>query len=72
MGFASLNPSYGTSPLGANALKLPRRRFLQLAARAAALSALSSPAVALDYPSRPVRIVVGYPAGGVSDILPAW
>ena len=50
-------------------MKLPRRRFLQLAAGAAALPVISAPAVALDYPSRPVRIVVGYPAGGVSDIL---
>jgi tripartite-type tricarboxylate transporter receptor subunit TctC len=45
-------------------LKLPRRHFLQLAAGAAVL-----PAVAQSYPARPVRIVVGYPAGGVSDIL---
>jgi tripartite-type tricarboxylate transporter receptor subunit TctC len=45
-------------------LKLPRRRFLQLAAGAAV-----RPAFAQSYPSRPVRIVVGYPAGGVSDIL---
>jgi tripartite-type tricarboxylate transporter receptor subunit TctC len=53
-------------------LKLPRRRFLQLAAGAAALPALADVASsdpAQSYPSRPVRIVVGYPAGGVSDIL---
>jgi tripartite-type tricarboxylate transporter receptor subunit TctC len=55
-------------------VKLPRRRFLQLATRTAALAALSDvaisdTAVAQSYPSRPVRIVVGYPAGGVSDIL---
>jgi tripartite-type tricarboxylate transporter receptor subunit TctC len=56
-------------PLRPNAVKLPRRRFLQLAAGTAALPALSDLAVAQSYPSRPVRIVVGYPAGGVSDIL---
>src|SRR5215468_6741832 len=64
----------GRPPLRANAVKLPRRRFLRLAARIAALAALldlaaSDPAGAQSYPSRPVRVVVGYPAGGVSDIL---
>jgi len=50
-------------------MKLPRRRFLQLAAGAAALPAASHIAVAQTYPSRSVRIVVGYPAGGITDIL---
>jgi tripartite-type tricarboxylate transporter receptor subunit TctC len=50
-------------------MKLPRRRFLQLAASAAALPAVSSMARAQSYPTRPVRIIVGYTVGGVSDIL---
>jgi tripartite-type tricarboxylate transporter receptor subunit TctC len=50
-------------------MKLVRRRFLSLAAGMAALPALSRFATADDYPSRSVRIVVGYAAGGVSDIL---
>jgi tripartite-type tricarboxylate transporter receptor subunit TctC len=50
-------------------MKLPRRRFLHLAACAAALPALSRVASALDYPTRPVRIIVGYPAGGPQDIV---
>ncbi len=50
-------------------MKLPRRRFLQLAAGAAALPAVSRVAVAQAYPSRPVRLVVSFPAGGVNDIL---
>src|SRR3954463_13521060 len=50
-------------------MKLPRRRFLHLAAGAVALPALSRAASALDYPTRPVRIVGGFPAGGGQDIL---
>lgn len=49
-------------------MKLPRRRFLHLAAGAAALPVLSRPAAAQSYPTRPVRIVVGLPAGSGSDI----
>jgi tripartite-type tricarboxylate transporter receptor subunit TctC len=50
-------------------MKLPRRRFLHLAASAAALPALSRIASAqTTYPSRPVRLVVGFPAGGAADI----
>ncbi len=50
-------------------MKLRRRRFLHLAAGAAALPALPSLARALDYPTRPVRIVVPYPAGIAPDIV---
>ena len=50
-------------------MKLPRRNFLHLAVGASALSALPDPALALDYPTRPVRIVVGFPAGGPTDIF---
>jgi tripartite-type tricarboxylate transporter receptor subunit TctC len=49
-------------------MKLPRRNFLHLAAGAAALPAVSSIARAQVYPSRPVRIVVGTPAGSATDI----
>jgi tripartite-type tricarboxylate transporter receptor subunit TctC len=50
-------------------LKLPRRHFLQLAASAPALVATSRFAWGRSYPSRPVRIVVGFAAGGPNDIL---
>jgi len=49
-------------------MKLPRRRFLQLAAGAAALPGPSRIARAQAYPARPVRIVVGFTAGGAFDI----
>jgi tripartite tricarboxylate transporter family receptor len=50
-------------------MKLPRRQFLHLAAGTAALLAVARIARAQTYPSRPVRIVVGFPAGGKSDIV---
>src|SRR5690349_21095878 len=42
-----------------NIVKLPRRKFLHLAAAAAALAAVSRAAAAQGYPSRPVRLIVG-------------
>src|SRR5271166_208425 len=50
-------------------MRLPRRQFLHLAAGAAVLPAVSRLASALDYPTRPVRLIVGFPAGGLTDIL---
>jgi tripartite-type tricarboxylate transporter receptor subunit TctC len=50
-------------------MKLPRRRFLHLAASAAALPAVSRIARAQTYPKSPVRIIVGFAPGGPQDIL---
>src|SRR5258707_4929718 len=50
-------------------MKLPRRNFLHLVAGAAALPAVSRIAWAQAYPSRPVRFIVPFPAGGPSDVL---
>jgi tripartite-type tricarboxylate transporter receptor subunit TctC len=49
-------------------MKLPRRKFLHLAAGAAALPAASRFAWAQAYPARPVRLVIGYPPGSGPDI----
>jgi tripartite-type tricarboxylate transporter receptor subunit TctC len=50
-------------------MTIPRRRFLHLAAGAGALPILPRAARAQAYPARPVRIIVGFPAGGVGDTL---
>src|SRR6266516_5678996 len=50
-------------------MKLPRRKFLHLAAGASALPALSRIARAQPYPSRPVRIIVPFPAGQATDTI---
>ena len=45
-----------------------RRQFLRLAAGSAVACALARVAVALDYPIRPVHLIVGFPPGGAADI----
>jgi tripartite-type tricarboxylate transporter receptor subunit TctC len=50
-------------------MKPARRKFLRLAASAAVVPALPRMAAALDYPTRPVHIMVGFSAGGPTDIL---
>ena len=50
-------------------MKLPRRKFLHLAACAAALPAVSRFACAQAYPARPVRLLVGWPPGGAADVV---
>jgi tripartite-type tricarboxylate transporter receptor subunit TctC len=49
-------------------MKFPRRQFLQLAAGAALLPAVSSIAKAQGYPARPIRLIIGYTPGGSADL----
>ena len=50
-------------------MKLPRRRFLHLAAGVAALPAVSRIATAQSYPSRPITLIVPFPPGGLTDVV---
>src|SRR5215472_15797695 len=50
-------------------MKLPRRQFLHLVAGTAALPAVSRFAWAQAYPTRPVRIIVPFPAGQATDTI---
>ncbi|MPZ57256.1 MAG: tripartite tricarboxylate transporter substrate binding protein [Rhizobiales bacterium] len=50
-------------------MNLPRRQFLQLAAAAAAIPVVSYGALAQNYPNRPVKWIVPFPAGGTTDLV---
>jgi len=57
------------SPKWEDAMPLQRREFLHLAAAAATTVALPNVALTQDYPSRPVRVMVGFPPGGGVDVV---
>jgi tripartite-type tricarboxylate transporter receptor subunit TctC len=50
-------------------MRVPRRSFLHMVGAAIALAGSRQAARAQDYPSRPVRLIVGFPASGLTDIL---
>ena len=51
-------------------MKLPRRKFLRLAAGAAALPTVSRIALAQAWPTRPIRAIVPFGAGSAADVIP--
>src|SRR5215469_15695719 len=59
----------GAQVRGASPVKLPRRKFLHLAAVAVSLPTASRYVWAQAYPTRPVRIIVGFPGGIAPDIV---
>src|SRR5262249_3257646 len=68
----SETPPHWSAPGGNDrrlATQHPRRRILSLAAGAAVLPAASRIAWAQAYPTRPGRIIVGFPAGGAGDVV---
>ena len=50
-------------------MTINRRKFLQMTGASALASAASGPAFALDYPTRPVRLIVGFPASSGPDLV---
>jgi tripartite-type tricarboxylate transporter receptor subunit TctC len=50
-------------------MRLPRRQFVHVVAAAALIPALPRMAMAVNYPTRPVRIIVGFPPGTSPDII---
>jgi tripartite-type tricarboxylate transporter receptor subunit TctC len=50
-------------------MRIPRRRFLQIAASAATLAPVSRTTWALDYPTRSIHWIIGFPPGGGADIV---
>src|SRR6202040_1541777 len=64
-----LYPAVASKFVGHPPMTLPRRQFLHLAAGAAALPAMPRIARAQPYPSRPVRIIIPFPAGQATDTV---
>jgi len=50
-------------------MKIPRRKFLRLAAGVAVLPAMSRASTAQDYPTRPIRLIVGFQPGTAPDVI---
>jgi tripartite-type tricarboxylate transporter receptor subunit TctC len=71
-----VRPTSSREIRGKIAMSLARRKFLRIAAGAAALSGIAPAASAQNYPARPLRLILGYPAGGSTDlvarIMGAW